>query len=259
MMANLKPVVLEGSDVKIYHDKGFLTIEAPQGKPARVQLLKIISPLISQPNYAISGSFSYSDVGGEGYLEMWSDFGNLGRFFSRTLATSGPMAHLVGESGVAPRDFQLPFDTMEKTPAPQSLEINLILPQGGKVGFLMNMVTLREFPPFPTQVSATTHPSNKPLIYGMSILGGILGLASGLLAFRFPRRASALAWIGLSLGVSLLVLGLAAPWFSPLVNASYSLLAGGVLVTILFTGLLWYASRLRQKHELRRMAAMDLG
>ena len=260
---DLHPVILEGSDVKITIGDE-LIIEAPHGKPARIQLRKIIEPLIAQPVYEISGQFAYTFVDAEGYLEMWNDFGDKGRFFTRTLATSGPMAHIIGDSGGV-RTFSLPFDTMNKTSAPKILEINLVLPKGGNVGF-MKGVQLSDFPSMAAWAAKYPTDSGQAFtkipLYTLSIFAsflGLLGITTGLSALRFPKWALGCAWTGLGMGILLLIAGFVAPFSGEPMNYSYSLLAGGILVTALFTGLRWYVSRLRQKQELRRMVAMDLG
>jgi hypothetical protein len=62
---------------------------------------------------------------------MWSEFPDGSRYFSRTLATSGPMAKLSGSS--PPRPFSLPFHLEETTPAPVRLELAVALSGSGRV------------------------------------------------------------------------------------------------------------------------------
>jgi hypothetical protein len=78
--------------------------------------------------YVITGMVSYEGVTA-GYLEMWSVFGE-SRYFTRTLAESGELGVLRGDSEWRP--FALPFFAAPGT-APTSLEINLVLDGPGTV------------------------------------------------------------------------------------------------------------------------------
>src|SRR2546430_16134150 len=62
---------------------------------------------------------------------MWTVFPDGGRFFTRTLASQGPLAALHGES--AWRSFELSFDLSGASQVPSRLEINLVLPARGTV------------------------------------------------------------------------------------------------------------------------------
>src|SRR4051812_20647563 len=79
-----------------------------EGKvPATVALLTITQPPVKTSFYALRGEVSYSEVAGDGYLEMWSWFGEPA-FFSRTLGEGGPMGKLSQQSFW--RAFCLPFN-----------------------------------------------------------------------------------------------------------------------------------------------------
>lgn len=69
--------------------------------------------------------------GWSAYLEMWSVFPDGGRYFSRTLGAEGPTAAMVGESDW--RRFELPFFLEGATSTPSQLELNAVLPSGGRV------------------------------------------------------------------------------------------------------------------------------
>src|SRR2546430_15002484 len=62
---------------------------------------------------------------------MWTVCPDGGRFFTRTLASQGPLAALHGES--AWRSFELSFDLSGASQVPSRLEINLVLPARGTV------------------------------------------------------------------------------------------------------------------------------
>src|SRR5262245_39901377 len=60
-----------------------LEVSPEPGVPSR--LLTIERPKITSARYALRGRVRYEGVEGEGYLEMWNQFPNGGRFFSRSL------------------------------------------------------------------------------------------------------------------------------------------------------------------------------
>lgn len=258
MMAVPKPVVVEGEGVEVkVLSGGQVLVKAPLGKPAKVRLVKIAAPLLSQSRYALQGDITYSDVGGEGYLEMWSDFGDKGRFFTRSLATHGPMAHIIGDSGRFGRKFSLPFDTEGKVSAPKDLELNLVLPQGGNFSLLYGQVALVEFTPA-QPAESTTPPVVRVPFWQLGIFSALSVSLVCLLAYRAPEAARLLAWGGVAAGCTALLAGIVAPFMGRPMEFCYPLLVVGILITALYAALLWFVVRLRQKSELRRMVAMDL-
>ena len=259
MLAVPKPVVLEGEGVETkVIAGGQVMVKAPLGKPAKVRLVKIAAPLLSQTRYALQGDITYSDVGGEGYLEMWSDFGDKGRFFTRSLATHGPMAHIVGDSGKYSRKFSLPFDTEGKVPAPKELELIIVLPEGGYFSLLHGEVALAEFSP-PQNSRSEEQPVVRVPFWQLGVFCALSVSLVCLLAYRAPEAARLLAWGGIATGVVALAAGIVAPFLGRPMAFCYPLLVVGVLITALYAALLWFVLRLRQKSELRRMVAMDLG
>ena len=101
-----------------------------EAKPRTLTVLVLDSPGVSQAAYAVTGQVRCDSVGGEGYLEMWSLFPGGGRYFSRTMASQGPMARLHGTAGW--RRFVLPFQSKAGM-YPSKLVINVVLPRGGTV------------------------------------------------------------------------------------------------------------------------------
>ena len=108
-------------------------------QPTTNRLLTVEQPAITSSNYAIVGRIRYEGVDdlpgveGDAYLEMWSYFPDGSFYFSRTLADTGPMAKITGQSDW--REFILPFNNKPGHPPPTKLEINLILPARGAVYF----------------------------------------------------------------------------------------------------------------------------
>jgi len=62
---------------------------------------------------------------------MWSVFPDGSRYFSRTLDERGPLAKLRGASPARP--FALPFFLQPDSRRPLRLEVNVVLPAGGRV------------------------------------------------------------------------------------------------------------------------------
>jgi hypothetical protein len=93
-------------------------------------LATIDAPELGTVGFAVRGQVQYSDVAGQGYLEMWSVFADGSRYFSRTLATEGPMAALAGTADWRP--FELPF-SLQRAAGPERLEVNVVLPGAGTV------------------------------------------------------------------------------------------------------------------------------
>ena len=99
--------------------------------PYQATLFRIVAPKITTMHYAVIGEVGYRDAVSDSYLEMWSYFepvtpgGTEGAYFSRTLAYSGPMGQLEGESKLRP--FVLPFDATGAKTKLTRLEINLHL------------------------------------------------------------------------------------------------------------------------------------
>jgi hypothetical protein len=75
-----------------------LQIENVRAEPRGVTLLMLEKPGITSARYALRGQVRYDQMERTGYLEMWSFLPGGGRFFTRTLAGSGPLASLTGTS-----------------------------------------------------------------------------------------------------------------------------------------------------------------
>jgi hypothetical protein len=99
--------------------------------PGTHAVLVLDSPAVRGDAYAITGRVAYEGVEGDAYLEMWSQLPDGSRYFSRTLAGSGPLAKLHGSS--PERAFALPFQLTGGAPHPTRLEVNLVLPAAGRV------------------------------------------------------------------------------------------------------------------------------
>ena len=119
-----------------------LRIRGTEGANTTVRLLTIDEPAVTSTVYAVVGRMAYTNVKGDGYLEMWNVFPGGGRYFSRTMGEpgTGEMAKISGTSPERP--FTLPFNRTGVDEAPKQLEINLVLPSAGEV--IVGPLTLKE-------------------------------------------------------------------------------------------------------------------
>ena len=224
--------------------------------PATAQVFVVEAPAVSDDQYAITGRVAYQSVEGDAYLEMWSEFPDGSRYFSRTLDERGPMAKLRGSS--PERAFVLPFFLRPDSPRPVRLEVNVVLPAGGRV-------VLRELR-FGSGAAALSTPG----AWWSDQTGGWVGGAAGGAVGLFGALIGTLCSLGrgrrfvlaglLALGVSGLVLlatGLAAFALGQPYGVWYPLLLLGVLAPVLAFSLLKTARRRFEALELRRIQALD--
>jgi len=235
-------------------DQGRLEVNGPAS--ARIWLAE--SPPVTSNQYAVTGQVAYEGVTGEGYLELWSQFPDGSRYFSRTLDVSGPMSRLTGSS--PGRAFTLPFFLTPDSPRPTRLEVNVVLPAAGHVV----VSGLR----FEGDASAASPPgawwSDRTGGWIGAAAGsavGLLGAGIGVLCSLGRGRRTALAGL-LALGVSglgLLALGGVALALGQPYAVWYPLVLMGVLDPVLAFSLLPTARRRFEALELRRMQAQDAG
>ncbi|MEN8159186.1 MAG: hypothetical protein ABFS41_03835 [Myxococcota bacterium] len=226
--------------------------------PASARILVVEAPEVSGDAYAIRGRVAYEDVQGDAYLEMWSEFPDGSRYFSRTLETAGPLARLRGSSPA--RDFALPFFLTPGSPQPTRLEVSVVLPGPGRVrvsdlawdGDLGAGAATRAWwsPAAGSWVGA---------LAGSAV--GVLGAAIGTLCSLGRGRRFVMAGL-LAMGVGgfvaltagLLALALGQPY-----AVWYPLLLLGGLTPALALTLRPTARRRFEALELRRMQALDVG
>lgn len=111
-----------------------LTVTRSTETPQLIELAKLEKLDMTKRAFVLRGKVKFAGVGGEGFLETWTHFPEpkKGAFFSRTLAETGPMGKLRGDSPW--RDFALPFTFDDPTvPYPEKIQFNLFLPQEGTV------------------------------------------------------------------------------------------------------------------------------
>jgi hypothetical protein len=93
-------------------------------------LVVIDDPGVAPPSFSVDTTVRHEEVEGVAYLEMWTVLEDGSRYFTRTLADSGPMAYMTGSSDDRP--ISLPFELGEGGPIPASLEINLVTEGSGR-------------------------------------------------------------------------------------------------------------------------------
>lgn len=166
-------------------------------------LWKLDDPGISKKCYALRGKMRYKDVSGIGYLEMWNEFPAekpdvpKPRYFSRTLAATGPLSSITGSSDW--REVYIPFDATQSAELPKALELNLRLEGTGEVE--ITSLVLMEFEDAAAMwngvVTAEALPPRLPqtvigrYITGAMIVGG-LALAC-VIVWAVTRRSRQLA------------------------------------------------------------------
>ena len=236
-----------------------LKVENHGGGAMSATVLTINQPKITTDFYVITGEVRYDNVEGDGFLEMWSHFGETAAYFSRTLGMSGPMAKLTGTSDW--RAFNLPFNAKGASSPPSKLVMNVYLPGKGSV-FLRNLKLIQI-----TSSGAAPTPTGSGWSDRMTaVVGGIGGVLIGCLgaviewltvrgkAQRFVVNA---VRVLIGVGVACALGGFAAVALRQPHGVWYALLLLGVLVLVIFPlRLRSYQDRYRE-FELRRMTSMD--
>ena len=229
-----------------------LRLVSRSGKGAVFQLAEIRNPGIRGDQYSVVGRVRYGGVEGSGYLEMWSVFAGGGRYFTRTLASSGPLERLHGTSGW--RVFRLPFFLEGHSP-PTRLELNIVLPGRGAV--VLGPLSLEQ------SASEAAWWSERTAGLLGAIVGSVIGLAGAVVgvfvARGRARRFVLLVLLGMvALGALFLGIALAAVAAGEPRHVWYPALLGGVISFALGVSLLGPVRRRYAEIELRRMRALDV-
>jgi hypothetical protein len=239
-----------------------LALESPD-RGLRQTLLVIDAPGVDRPAYAVTGQVRYEGVAGQGYLEMWSTLPDGRRYFSRTLADSGPLSRLEGRSDW--RAFQLPF-MLGDGPAPSRLEINLVLPGAGRVW--LGPLALVQFDQLeqPEQPGPARAAGAWWSDQAGGWVGGLLGATLGSFGALFGvlnglGRARGFVLVGLRAfgvaGIGLLIFAACALLDSQPYGVWYPLGLSGALCAVLGFALLPGVRRRYEMLELRRMRSLD--
>jgi hypothetical protein len=173
-----------------------LLVNHDGSKALALPLWKLEQPGITKKCYALLGKVRYRHVVGTGHFELWNEFpakeaGEARpRFFSRTLAESGPMSRIGGTSEW--RDLIIPFDASQGTELPDALELNLSMSGSGEIE--VTSLSLVEFDDTKALwnsmgIQSATPVSESPLanFLRVSLAVGAVAVA-GLLAWMVSRK-----------------------------------------------------------------------
>ena len=104
-----------------------LLVSVEEEESGAVSLLTIELPELPGERFALVGRVAYRGADdATAYLEMWTVFPDESRYFTRTLAETGPMRPLVGDSDWRP--FALPFSFVGAEASPVRIELGLVAP-----------------------------------------------------------------------------------------------------------------------------------
>ena len=229
------------------------------GTPSTFTLATGENPAITSPDYVLRGRVKCNVVAappGSCYLELLSDFGDKGVFFSRfqlAPAPTGQEATGMVFSGDW-RNFELPFHA-EPGMKPTRLTLNAFLTNGARVAIAGPLVVtpLNSSAGWWTEQQAGTIGGVLGCLGGL--LGSLIGVSAGCRKFTLSRI---FCGIGLAAGTVSLVAGLVAlsvgqPW-----HVWYPLLLVGFISMTVCGPLLALGFRLSQADELRRMTGLDV-
>ena len=218
----------------------------------RIALLE--APAVSGDRYGYTGTVAYEGVAGDAYLEMWSEFPDGSRYFSRTLDTRGPMARLTGTASA--RAFALPFFLEPGSVRPVRLEVNVVLPAAGRVVVRdLRFAAGAEFMETPGAwwPDATGGWIGAAAGSTVGLLGGLIGILCSLGRGRHFAIGGLVALA--AFGGALLVVGLVALASGQPYAVWYPLVLPGVLAPVLALSLLPVA---RNRFDiLKRAQALD--
>lgn len=126
--AELPGTILAATDERPFEA---LRVENKTGRARTITVATLQDPGITASRWMFSGQVHYEKVLGKGYLEILNTLTDGQTYFSRTLASEGPMAWMTGNSGWRP--FELPFNAWKQGNRPTKILFNVILPQRGVV------------------------------------------------------------------------------------------------------------------------------
>jgi len=236
-----------------------LKVDNAQAQARTATVLTIDNPGGASALYAITGQVRCEGVEGKGYLEMWSHFPGGNRFFSRALASRGPMQCLQGSSKW--RRFVLPFSLGKEAIRPNKLVLNVVLPGRGTV--YLGPLSLVQYGPNENPLAAPGQWwAERTTGWIGAILGTVVGCLGGLLT-SLASRGKARRFV-LATSMSIVLFGLVAiafgvaalaqsqPWHVSFVLLLLGLLCTGVLGSRIRTYRKQY-----EELEMRKMGAVD--
>ncbi len=164
-----------------------LRVDAAPGQPQQI-LIHLPEPGITMPVYALKGMVRY-DVEGEGYLQLDNHFGELGTYFTKSLAPQGPLAALSGRSDWRP--FVLPFyaDSGDQSEGgvmtPEAITLSVYLPGSGYAE--LKDVSLYQYAAGEDPLGGASWVGTRMTIWVGAIGGCLVGLWGGFVGYLVPR------------------------------------------------------------------------
>ena len=242
-----------------------LTITAAPGEQFQL-LIELPDPGVTLPVYALKGMVRYDNVEGDGFLQLDNHFGELGTFFTKSLAAAGPLGKLSGSSDWRP--FALPFyansgdQAGDASPLPEKLSLSLYLPGSGTVS--IGEVALYQYASGadPLQSAGQWLGNRNATLLG-AIGGSLLGLWGALIGIVSSRGKARRFVLGsanalLVIGVASLVGGIVALATAQPYAVFYPLLLIGIIVVVVIGTLRGRLSARYEHLELKRMQSMDV-
>lgn len=251
---------ITAGEVETDGNRAVLKVVSEKAGPTTYSVLTIEKPGVTRARYAIRGRLRTEGVEGKGYLEMWNHFGG-DKSFSRNLVEEGPMRHLGGSSDW--REFVLPFVNKEGEPAPDRLELNVVLPGKGTVWLgPLELIHFDSLGGASGSSGAWWSDRTAGLVFGG--LGGVIGILGGLIGTlcslgRGRGFVMGLLWAMLLFGAVSLLAGIFALTQGQPYAVVYPLLLLGIIEVLVAGLLIPVAKRRYQSLELRKMSAMDAG
>lgn len=238
-----------------------LKIENPGGVKRTVTVMELTAPGISAPHFAVTGTVRYEDVETESYLEMWCEFADGSRFFSRTLATAGPTRRIEGNSDWRP--FSLPFSIEDDPRRPAKLAVNVVLCGRGTV-FLGPLKLVQYANDESLSVASGAWWNNGAGGWIGAVAGSVLGCLGaiiGTLSWLGKARRVVLWLVVLTLfvGIAAVAVGTIALAVGQPYPVYYPLVLGGGIATVVMGVCLPSLRRRYRQIELRKMTALDMG
>lgn len=226
-------------------------VEKEEGAQTPVPLFVVEDPGLTQTNHLVAGEIRYSEVSGTGFLEMWTCYGEKERYFSRTLGDLGPMAKIAGSSEWRP--VMLPFRGIAEK-RPTRLEVNVVLPGGGKVEFrnfaLYEAQSANEVAWWP---EGTANNLMAAVGAGFGFIGAICGTLGGM--GRARRLVLGILMGSLLLGIVFLLGGVVALFLRQPHFVWFPLILLGGVVTPLCAVLYLVGKSAYTRRELRAISA----
>lgn len=245
-------------------DNNTLTITAA---PQQVfySLIELADPGITSPVYALQGMIRYDGVQGDAYLQLDNYFAGQGTFFTKSLASTGPLQKLSGSSDW--RQFVLPFFANQGDQGegagltPEKLSLSLYLPGSGSVS--IRDVGLYQYAKGENPLQAEGQWIGSRGVTLMGAIGGsLIGIWGALIGF-LTSRAKARGFV-LGSATALIVIGAASFVAGTIAFATgqpygvyYPLLLIGVILVVVIGSLRKTLPHRYEAHELKKMQAMD--